>query len=255
MGEEMRLQKFLSAAGIASRRAAEQLILDGEVLVNGKTAELGRKIDPDQDRVTVSGRRVRFSPDKAARVTLLMNKPTGYLCSHGDPHHGRTIYDLLPKEYEGRRFFCAGRLDLNSEGLLILTTDGDLANRIMHPASQVVKRYQVHLHKPFPKEKIPLLLRGVETEGEHLRAERAFPLGPDRGDGVSTMEVHLHHGRKREIRRLFEALGFHVKRLKRFRIGDLTVRGIPAGAVRKLGEKDLRSLELAVGGTPPSPKK
>lgn len=236
----VRIQKFLSSAGVCSRREAEELIRNGEVSVNSKTAELGQRIDPARDRVVVQGQRVQ--PQAAAPITLAMHKPRGYLCSHKDPHHTRTIYDLLPRDLAQRRFLCAGRLDLESEGLLILTTDGDLANRLMHPGSLVVKRYYVTLNKPFPHAKVPLLLKGFEVEGEHLKAEKVYPLKTGRGTEFTDWELHLHHGKKREIRRLFETLGFRVKRLKRFQIGRLALRGIPLAKSKILTPRDLRLL-------------
>lgn len=236
----VRLQKFLASAGVCSRRAAEQFIADGEVKVNGKPAELGQRIEPGKDRVVVRGKLVQ-SPG-TGNITLAMHKPKGYLCSHGDPHHKRTIYDLLPRDMANRRFLCAGRLDLDSEGLLILTTDGELANRLMHPANLVVKRYHVSLNKPFPQAKIPLLLKGIQFEGEHLKVERAFPVRTDRGEEPTDWEVHLHHGRKREIRRLFESLGYRVKRLKRFQIGKFSLRRIPTGKSKILSPREIKLL-------------
>lgn len=236
----IRLQKFISTAGLCSRRAAEELIAGGEVSVNGQPAELGQRVTPGRDRVVVQGRLVE--PQAVAPMTLAMHKPKGYLCSHGDPHHKRTIYDLLPRELAGRRFLCAGRLDLDSEGLLILTTDGELANRLMHPASRVVKRYHVTLNRPFPKTKIPLLLKGIEIEGDLMKVEKAFPVKVGRADEFTEWEVHLHHGKKREIRRLFEALGFRVKRLKRFQIGNFSLRRIPIAKSKVLTDRDLRLL-------------
>lgn len=236
----IRLQKFIASAGICSRRAAEELIVNGEVSVNSKPAELGQRIEPGKDRVRVQGRLVE--PQVAAPITLAMNKPRGYICSHSDPHHKRTIYDLLPRDLAGRRFLCAGRLDLDSEGLLIVTTDGDLANRLMHPASRVVKRYHVTLTRPFPRNKVPLLRKGIEIEGEQLKVEKAFPVKVGREDEFTDWEVHLHHGRKREIRRLFEALDYRVKRLKRFQIGGFSLRRIPLAKSKVLTERDLRQL-------------
>ncbi len=236
----IRLQKFLSAAGVCSRRAAEELIVSGEVTVNGRPAELGQRVDPARDRVAVGGRKVSAVP--SSQVTLAMNKPKGFLCSHRDPHHDRTVFDLLPRELEDRRFLIAGRLDLDSEGLLILTTDGDLANRLMHPSSGIVKRYYVTLNRPFPIKMVRLLIKGVQADGERLKAEKAIPLKAPRAEDSADWEVHLQHGRKREIRRLFEALGYRVKRLKRFQIGNLTVRRIPSGKVKILSDRDLRLL-------------
>lgn len=242
--EPVRIQKFLSSAGIASRRTAEQLILEGEVTVNGRPAELGQKVTPEKDHVKVRGKMVR-GPTKTEPVTLALNKPKGYLCSHDDPHHEKIIYSLVPEEFADRRFLCAGRLDLNSEGLVILTTDGDLANQLMHPSAGVIKRYRVSLNRPFPAKKIPALLRGVRFEGEILKAEKALLVSPDKKPDESTdLEIHLHHGKKREIRRLFETLGHHVKRLKRYQIGAYSVRGIPRGAVRPLSQDDIRKLFL-----------
>ncbi|HLS28466.1 MAG TPA: pseudouridine synthase [Opitutales bacterium] len=236
----IRLQKFIASAGICSRRAAEELIVNGEVTVNGQPAELGQRVQPDEDRVVVRGRRVK--PSTAAPMTVALNKPRNYLCSHHDPHHNRTIYELLPREFGHRRFVCAGRLDLDSEGLVILTTDGDLANRLMHPSSQVMKRYRVTLNRPFPLEKTPNLLKGVEFEGEFYKAEKAIPLKSGRAEATTDWEIHLDHGKKREIRRLFEAFGFYVKRLRRFQIGGLTVRRIPVGKCRILTARDLQLL-------------
>jgi 23S rRNA pseudouridine2605 synthase len=236
----VRLQKFISTAGICSRRAAETFIENGQVSVNGKTAELGQRIVPGRDRVVVQGQLVQ--PQTALPMTLAMHKPKGYICSHTDPHHKRTIYDLLPPQLAERRFLCAGRLDLESEGLLILTTDGDLANRLMHPKSRVVKRYTVTLNRPFPLAKVPILLRGVMFEGEELKAEKAFPIKTGRGDEFTDWEVHLHHGKKREIRRLFETLGYRVKRLKRFQIGSFSLRRIPLAKSKIMNDHDLRLL-------------
>lgn len=236
----VRLQKFISTAGICSRRAAETLIENGQVSVNGKTAEIGQSILPGRDRIVVQGQLVQ--PQTALPMTLAMHKPKGYICSHTDPHHTRTIYDLLPPQLADRRFLCAGRLDLESEGLLILTTDGNLANKLMHPTSRVVKRYTVTLNRPFPLAKVPILLRGVMFEGEELKAEKAFPVRTGRGDEFLDWEVHLHHGKKREIRRLFETLGYRVKRLKRFQIGSFSLRRIPLARSKIMNDHDLRLL-------------
>jgi pseudouridine synthase len=236
----VRLQKFLASAGVCSRRMAEELIQNGEVKVNGQPAILGQKVEPGRDQVVIRGKLVQ--QEAAKPITLAMHKPKGYLCSHGDPHHNRTIYDLLPPDLVNRRFLCAGRLDLDSEGLLILTTDGELANRLMHPANLVVKRYHVSLNKPYPRAKGPLLLKGIEFEGETLKVEKAYPIRSDRSEEFTDWELHLHHGKKREIRRLFEAFGYRVKRLKRFQIGRLSLRKIPTGMSKVLTPRDIRLL-------------
>src|SRR5688572_26670386 len=160
--EPIRLQKFIAEAGVCSRRAAEALIVQGEVWVNGAAATLGQKITPGVDKVTVSGKSVRTTAQP--RITVAVHKPRGLVCSNDDPHHAATVFDLLPREFSKFRFFCAGRLDLDSEGLVILTTDGELANRLMHPSRVVTKRYHVVLKKPFPSARLPQLVRGVIIE-------------------------------------------------------------------------------------------
>ncbi|HWL14551.1 MAG TPA: pseudouridine synthase [Opitutus sp.] len=236
--EPIRLQKFLADAGICSRRAAEALIAQGQVWVNGEPASLGQKITPGVDRVTTGGKTVRTTAQP--RVTLAMHKPRGLVCSNDDPHNPETIFSVLPREFAKLRFFCAGRLDKDSEGLVILTTDGDLAHRLMHPSNVVVKRYHVILEKPFPARRLPALVKGVVFEGERLKVERAALVNPSAGNESASLDVHMHHGKKREIRLLFTTLGYPVKRLKRYQIGGFRLKGIPLRAMKKMtpGEID-----------------
>lgn len=209
----VRLQKFLADAGICSRRAAEQLIAQGEVWVNGRVAGPGQKIDPAVDKVVVEGSQVRSAPQP--KITLAVHKPRGLICSNDDPHNPDTVFSLLPRQLAKYRFFTAGRLDKDSEGLVILTTDGDLAQRLTHPSNLVTKRYLVVLEKGFPRDRIPRLLNGIIADGERLKVEYANPINPS-PDGLATsFDVHMHHGKKREIRQLFLGLGYPVKRLKR----------------------------------------
>ncbi|QYM79811.1 rRNA pseudouridine synthase [Horticoccus luteus] len=236
----LRVQKFLADAGVCSRRAAEVLIAQKEVWVNGQPATLGQKIVPGLDKVTVSGKPVRAQAQP--RITLAMHKPRGLVCSNDDPHHSGTVFDLLPRELARYRFFCAGRLDLDSEGLLILTTDGDLANRLMHPSNTVVKRYHVILKDPFPFTRIPLLIRGMVIEGERLKVEHAALVNPSPDKTSTNLDVWMHHGKKREIRQLFLALRFDVKRLRRYQIGSFRLKGIPLRAMKKLSTKEIESL-------------
>ena len=241
--EPLRVQKYLADLGLCSRRAAEAMIAAGEVLVNGERPEPGRKIDPATDRVTVRGRSV--GGVRQQKVTLAVHKPRGYVCSNNDPAHPRTVFALVPRPLSKLRFFCAGRLDLDSEGLVILTTDGDLANRLMHPSNTVVKRYQVALKQRISRDRLPQLIRGVVIEGERLKVERAYLLHAGR-DGSSTgVEVHMHHGKKREIRQLFTALGYDVERLRRYQIGRLQLRGIPLRGAKVLGSREIESLFAA----------
>lgn len=235
--EPIRLQKIIADAGLASRRAAEALIAEGRVSVNGKIAELGHKAVPGSDDIVVDGKPLHRTTQP--KITLAAHKPRGLVCSNSDPHQAKTVFDLLPRSYARWRFFCAGRLDLDSEGLVILTTDGELANRLMHPSSFVVKRYRVTLTRPFSRSRLPLLLKGVEVEGEHLKVERAFLLRTSSSGTSTELEVHMNHGKKREIRQLFQALSHDVKRLRRYQIGAFSLRGIPLRGIKQLSRKEI----------------
>lgn len=246
--EPIRLQKFLADAGICSRRAAEALIVEGEVWVNGKVATLGQKIDPQTDKVVARGKQVRTTAQP--KMALAVHKPRGLVCSNDDPNNPDTVFDLLPRQLSKWRFFCAGRLDKDSEGLVILTTDGELANRLMHPRNKVVKRYYVKLEEPFPIRRLGTLRKGVVLEGERHKVEYAALVNAKR-DGTSTdLDVWMHHGKKREIRLLFTALGFQVRRLRRYQIGSFPLRGIPLRAGKQLTPREIESLFAL----PPLPK-
>ncbi len=236
----VRVQKFMADAGLCSRRTAEALIARGEVWINGVQAAPGQKVTPGLDKVTVGGKIVRTQPQP--RITLAVNKPAGLVCSNDDPHNPDTIFALLPREFSRFRFFCAGRLDKDSEGLVILTTDGDLAHRLMHPSSEVVKRYYVTLKQPYPASRLPRLVKGLTFEGERLKVERAALVNPA-VDGTSCdLDIHMHHGKKREIRLLFSALGYRVQRLRRYQIGAVRLKGIPLRGAKHLASKEIEQL-------------
>jgi 23S rRNA pseudouridine2605 synthase len=237
--EAERLQKIIANAGLCSRREAERLIEDGAVRHNGKIAQLGDKGLPT-DAIFVNKKPL---PTEAPRpVTLILNKPKGFLCTNTDPHGGQTVFELLPADLQRQRMFCAGRLDKDSEGLLVITNDGDLAHRLTHPSNQIVKRYRVALHRDFNKADIPKLLNGVEDDGDFLKAEKVIP-APDMGEGhARRLEVHLHHGKKREVRRLFEANRYFVKKLVRVQIGQMVLKGIAKGGIKILGKRDIERL-------------
>jgi 23S rRNA pseudouridine2605 synthase len=237
--EPIRLQKFIADSGACSRRAAEALIARGEVWVNGAVALAGQKVTAS-DRIVVAGKALRSVSQP--RMTLAVNKPRGLVCSNEDPHNPDTIFSLLPREYSRYRFFCAGRLDKDSEGLVILTTDGELAHKLMHPSSEVVKRYHVSLKEPYPAARLPRLVKGLTFEGERLKVERAALVNP-RPDGTGhELDVHMHHGKKREIRLLFSALGYPVQRLRRYQIGAVRVKGIPLRGARQLASTEIEQL-------------
>ena len=238
--EQIRIQKYIADAGVCSRRTAEALIAQGEVWVNAEKATPGQKVTPGVDKVTVSGKPVR--PVAQAKITLAMHKPRGLVCTNDDPHHTETIFTVLPRDFAKYRFFCAGRLDKESEGLVILTTDGDLANRLMHPSNVVVKRYHVSLKQPFPATKKRLLMRGDVVEGERLKVEKATLIAPNVENASTQIDVQMHHGKKREIRQLFTVLGYDVKRLKRYQIGAFRLRGIPLRAVKQLSTQEVQQL-------------
>lgn len=235
----MRLQRFLAMQGLCSRRAAEEIIERGSVRINGRVAQLGDKVDPQTDKVIFRGRAIQANAP--TKVTLAMNKPKGVVCTNHDPNAERTVFDLVPPPWNSLRLFCAGRLDKDSEGLVILTNDGDLSQQLSHPTGTILKRYQVKIHKPFQERHKQILLDGVEVEGERLQADRIIltDKGPDR---ERLLEIHLGHGRKREIRRMLEFLGYYVKKLRRFQIGSYVLRGLGPGRVVALTAKDIALL-------------
>lgn len=237
--EEQRIQKIIANAGICSRREAERQIEEGNVRVNGKVAQLGDKALPDA-AIFVNNKPIIKKEERS--VTLVMNKPKGYACTNSDPFAEKTVFHLLQPDLQRLRLFCAGRLDKDSEGLLIITNDGDLAHRIAHPSTEITKRYRVVLHRDFNKADIPKLLAGVEYEGDFLKAEKVLP-APAIGEGAARrLEVHLHHGKKREIRRLFEAHRYFVKKLVRVQIGGIVLKNIAKGGIKILGKKDIQRL-------------
>ena len=228
----MRIHKFLAQAGVCSRREAERLVAGGEVIINGKVAVTGQPVDPAVDVVKCRGQHIK---PLARTVVLMMNKPRGFLCTNDDSHGGQTVFDMVPPEYRPLRLFCVGRLDKDSEGLLLLTNDGELANKVMHPSGGIIKRYEITLNRDYDPTLTPRLLKGAVEEGEMLRFKKVIrhPEDPTR------LEIHLDQGRKREIRRLLEIFGFHVKVLSRFQIGGLVLRKMPLGDCRPLSRKEI----------------
>jgi len=245
MNERIRLQKYLSQAEICSRRAAETLIANGEVTVNGHVAELGESVVPGEDDVRLNGKKITIA--EHSRVVLMMNKPRGYVCTNLDPHAAQTVFQLVPQDYATHKLFCVGRLDKDSEGLLLITNDGDLANKIIHPSSNILKRYEVVLNRDFDPALTPRLLKGVKLKTEDGEDEFLRFADVIRFPDPRKLEIHLTQGRKREIRRLFEVFGFFVKSLRRFQIGGLILKKMPHGDCRKLSQKEIDSI-FARGG-------
>ena len=230
----MRLNRFLAAAGLGSRRSCEELILKGSVSVNGSVArDLSTRVE-EKDDVRVSGRIVHaFAPR-----TILLNKPAGYTTTRSDKHAERTIFDLLPSDVG--HLFHVGRLDKESEGLLLLTNDGILAQDLMHPSKGVEKEYEVILDKSFREQDAVALRKGTWIEGSVARVESVRNTAPNK------IQIILHQGLKRQIRVMLGQLGFKVQRLTRIRLGPLSLRGVKPGSYRDLREDDLLILRKAL---------
>ncbi|HEU0027632.1 MAG TPA: pseudouridine synthase [Ktedonobacterales bacterium] len=244
--EGERLQKYLARCGVASRRHAEDLITSGLVTVNGAVArELGVRVDPTRDVVRVRGERV--TPATRNRY-LLMNKPAGVVTTVNDPHGRRTVLDLLPPRWRHERVYPVGRLDHNTEGLLLLTNDGDLALRLTHPRYALAKEYHALVEgRPTPEE-LARLAAGILLPGETrpTASARAWLLrgGADEGAWVG---LELHEGRNRQARRMFDAIGHPVIRLRRVRVGPLTLGDLAPGETRQLTAREAETLRREAG--------
>jgi 23S rRNA pseudouridine2605 synthase len=241
----VRLQKVLSAAGVASRRTAEELIVQGRVTVNGTTVtELGSKADPSVDDVRVDGRRVK-GPKRA--LYILLNKPRGYITSRSDPHHRPTVIDLLAKGGIRDYIYPVGRLDYDSEGLLLLTSDGDLAAHLTHPRHGVAREYEVRLRGVPERRLLDRLARGVVIDGRktapaevRLRKTIEAPSGQQ-----SILSLVLHEGRNRQVRKMCDAIGHPVVRLRRVRIGPIADDRLKPGEFRELTPREVVALKKA----------
>lgn len=231
----VRLQKFLAEAGLASRRAAEQLILEGRVSVNGTVVrELGTKVDPVADRVALNGKPVR----QKRKLYVALHKPKGYLCSRLDDAGRPLASQLLPKEWSN--LYPVGRLDYASEGLILFTNDGDFCLHLTHPRYGVRKRYIATVEGRVTRTHLDAFRRGVEDEGELLKVESARIHSAN--NSYSVVELDLTEGKNREVRRLFAAQSLIVHRLLRVEIGSLKLGDMPPGRWRVLGPAEVKSL-------------
>ncbi len=249
-----RLQKIIAAAGIASRRKAEELISQGRVTVNGQTVtELGTKADPQHDHIKVDGKLLRGA---ASHIYFLLNKPKGYVTTVSDPEHRPTVMELM--QSVGERIYPVGRLDFASEGLLLLTNDGELANQLTRAASHVPKTYLVKISGKATEDNIEKLRSGIRIGARPgIRGMKAVHTAPAQirlfKDATNPWyEVTLIEGRNRQIRRMFEEIGHHVEKIKRVGYGPLQL-DVEPGQFRKLSAREIESLRRLKNRRPPQP--
>jgi 23S rRNA pseudouridine2605 synthase len=228
----MRLNRFLAAAGVASRRHCDELIAAGRVTINGRVCTDFSAQPAPRDHVKVDGKLLHAE----RQLHIVMNKPAGFVSTKSDPHARDTIFDLLPPKFP--RLFNVGRLDAQTEGLLILTNDGELAQRLTHPRYKIEKEYQVTLDRSWDPALAPKLLHGIFLDGEHAAIARLHALTPTR------LHVVLRQGINRQIRRMFHAIGYEVKRLVRVRVGAVRLGDLPRGHWRVLTKRELISLSV-----------
>ncbi|MBR6336909.1 MAG: rRNA pseudouridine synthase [Ruminococcus sp.] len=239
--EPIRLQKIIAEAGVCSRRAAELLIEKGKVKVNGHPAKLGDKADPNKDIITVDGERLYISRKKSFRY-IMLNKPRGYVTSMSDELDRRVVTDLLTGV--GERVYPIGRLDRNSEGLLLFTNDGQFANDVMHPSRHISKTYRVTVRPDINDEQLVQLSEGVEIDGRKTAPCTVLVLEKQQGRVV--LQMTIHEGRNRQIRKMCEAVGLEVARLKRSSVGPIKLGMLKPGEWRDLKPDELRAIRTAI---------
>ena len=231
--EKIRLQKFIADSGLMSRRAAEEEIKNGNVAVNGHIADLGAKVDPVRDHVTYKGKKIAFT--KREHIYIMMNKPRGYLCSTTDDRGRKCVTDLI--EGIDARIYPVGRLDLISEGMLLLTDDGELKNKLTHPSHSLPKVYRVKVGGSVSDEQLEILTSPLVIDGYKIHPV-AVSVGTTDESGT-VLKMTLTEGRNRQIRKMCEQAGLTVKRLSRISIGNLKLDGMPVGKWRHLTKEEV----------------
>lgn len=229
----MRINKYLAASGVASRRECDNLIRDGKVTVNGKKAVLGTDIG-DGDEIFVNGNKITVKKNEY----YILNKPKGYICSVSDDKGRKTVLDLMPENVG--RIYPVGRLDYDSEGLLILTTDGELAQHLTHPSNAVPKTYLVKIEGTLTETALNPIRSGIEVDGYVTKKCKAHIVETNKT--YTKIHITLTEGKNREIRKMFAAIGKEVTLLKRIKIGELNLRGLDRGSYRKLNKQEISYL-------------
>lgn len=237
---KVRLQKFLAESGVASRRKSEELIQQGKVKVNGITAVIGDKINPKRDTVTVSGKKII---KQKSHTYILLHKPRGFITTMSDEMDRKCVAELI-KDVPGR-VYPVGRLDRDSEGMLLFTNDGEFANAMTHPTRHVPKTYRVTVRPSITEDQITQLSTGVEIDGRMTAPAEVRVVTKEEGRVV--LEIILREGRNRQIRKMCEAVGLEVARLKRTAIGSIKLGMLKQGAYRELAEDEVRKLMIAAG--------
>lgn len=237
----MRLQKYLAEAGLGSRRACEAIISEGRVEVNGQTATLGMSVEPETDAVRVDGKPVSGAE---RQVTVLLYKPRGVVSTSSDPQGRKTVQEYVRDFPE--RLYNVGRLDINSEGLLLMTNDGELAYRMTHPKFMVEKTYYAVVDGTLTASQIAALTNGVQLDDGMTAPARVEFVRPTQFGDTSFL-ITIHEGRNRQVRRMAEAVGHRVLRLKRERFGPLTLSDMHPGACRQLSDREVAALKQALG--------
>ncbi len=229
-----RLQKLIARAGFCSRRQAEKFISEGKVSVDGKIIrELGAKADVNQ-KICVDGKILSFDTEK---IYLLLNKPRGYVSTVSDERGRKTVLELLDENFSSKRLYPVGRLDLNSEGLILLTNDGDLTNALIHPRFEIKKTYRAKISGEITEEKLDKLRAGIELDDGLTAPAEVYLLGDN------FVEITIHEGRNRQVRRMFAAVGCDVKRLRRIKFANLTLEGLKVGKFRELTVEEVAKLK------------
>lgn len=229
----MRINKFLAAAGVASRRECDKLIADGKVKVNGKIATLGIEVS-EMDEVLVEDKKVVIQKNEY----YILNKPKGYICSVSDDKGRKTVMDLMPVNVG--RIYPVGRLDYDSEGLLILTTDGELAQKLTHPSNEIPKTYLVKIEGTLTEAALNPIRSGIEIDGYVTKKCKAHIVETNKA--YTKVHITITEGKNREVRKMFAAIGKEVQLLKRIKVGELTLRGLDRGAYRKLSKQEVEYL-------------